>query len=525
MVTPLLWLALNVLGETDAATYPGSVSHPFDRYAGFTDLKVLKEVSAKPLRKSMRVNTLKYSPAEFLSWAKSKSWMTEPVPWCPEGFFVDRVNRDEALGKDLFHLLGGCYMQEASSMLPVALLDPQPGERVLDMSAAPGSKTTQIAARMGRADSQELQKKRGLLIANDVQEKRIWSLLTNLQRCGVVDVVVTRKVGQWFAGNMTEVFDRVLCDAPCTAQGTARKDSDALKYCSDDNIGKMAKLQRELLESAIHACKVGGRIVYSTCTLTPEENEGVVMSMLHKFPGMLEVVDPNEILAASGGRVAGSTNPIDDSALVQDWIAKNSNSPTASRYPLFRIWPQTFDTEGFFCAVLKKVAPTKDRGEKSKDDHRFELVPPSRARSIAARLEDWFGAKFLRDDEVLIEYKEQLSVLPESILKFYLPTNPYMSGLPFGKSTSHGLTRLSHEMATLRGLEATKQVVTLSESDIRDAMKGVNVKYEKPGMDDGDVLIAMESAALGKPIILGRGMLKNGIILNRLPREMVRMFA
>lgn len=514
---PLLWLALNVLGETDAATYPDSVSHPFDRYAGFTDLQILKDVSAKPLRKSMRVNTLKYSPAEFLSWAKSKSWMTEPVPWCPEGFFVDRVNRDEALGKDLFHLLGGCYMQEASSMLPVALLDPQPGERVLDMSAAPGSKTTQIAARMGRADAQELQKKRGLLIANDVQEKRIWSLLTNLQRCGVVDVVVTRKVGQWFAGNMTEVFDRVLCDAPCTAQGTARKDSDALKYCSDDNIGKMAKLQRELLESAIHACKVGGRIVYSTCTLTPEENEGVVMSMLQKFPGMLEVVDPATVAEDGKWKVE---SPIEDSGKVQASLGKKD-----SFYPLLRIWPQTFDTEGFFCAVLKKVAPTKDRGEKSKDDHRFELVPPSRARAIAERLEDWFGAKFLRDDEVLIEYKEQLSVLPESILKFYLPTNPYMSGLPFGKSTSHGLTRLSHEMSTLRGLEATKQVVTLSESDIRDAMKGVNVKYEKPGMDDGDVLIAMESAALGHPIILGRGMLKNGIILNRLPREMVRMFA
>lgn len=405
-------------------------------------------------------------------------------------------------------------------MLPVALLDPQPGERVLDMSAAPGSKTTQIAARMGRADAQELQKKRGLLIANDVQEKRIWSLLTNLQRCGVVDVVVTRKVGQWFAGNMTEVFDRVLCDAPCTAQGTARKDSDALKYCSDDNIGKMAKLQRELLESAIHACKVGGRIVYSTCTLTPEENEGVVMSMLQKFPGMLEVVDPTELRIENGKlRIA-----VEDSIKVQESLHHNSQF-SIPHSPFLRIWPQTFDTEGFFCAVLKKVAPTKDRGEKSKDDHRFELVPPSRARAIAERLEDWFGAKFLRDDEVLIEYKEQLSVLPKSILKFYLPTNPYMSGLPFGKSTSHGLTRLSHEMATLRGLEATKQVVTLSESDIRDAMKGVNVKYEKPGMDDGDVLIAMESAALGHPIILGRGMLKNGIILNRLPREMVRMFA
>jgi 16S rRNA (cytosine1407-C5)-methyltransferase len=172
----------------------------FDRYAEFTDLNALNESSAKPLRKSMRVNTLKSTPAEFLKWAKAKDWMTAPVPWCPEGFFVDRENRDEALGKDLLHVLGHTYMQEAASMLPVALLDPKPGDTVLDMSAAPGSKTSQIAARMNG---------KGVLIANDVQEKRIWSLLSNLQRCGVINVVVSRKVGQWFAGNMTERFDRV----------------------------------------------------------------------------------------------------------------------------------------------------------------------------------------------------------------------------------------------------------------------------------------------------------------------------
>src|SRR5204863_1262676 len=94
------------------------------------------------------VNTLKTSVESFKQWAAEKKWQLTPVPWCPEGFFVDRDDRREALGKDLLHLLGHAYMQEAASMLPVALLDPQPGEAVLDMSAAPGSKTTQIAARM-----------------------------------------------------------------------------------------------------------------------------------------------------------------------------------------------------------------------------------------------------------------------------------------------------------------------------------------------------------------------------------------
>ncbi|MBI2523956.1 hypothetical protein HYW11_01940 [Candidatus Peregrinibacteria bacterium] len=135
--------------------------HPFDRYAAFTDVAVLKEWSAKPLRKSVRVNTLKCSVERFQEWAKERCWQLEPVPWCREGFFIERPlpplpdpppkgegNMREPLGKDLLHLIGGFYIQEAASMLPVTLLDPQPGAAVLDMSAAPGSKTTQIAALM-----------------------------------------------------------------------------------------------------------------------------------------------------------------------------------------------------------------------------------------------------------------------------------------------------------------------------------------------------------------------------------------
>jgi 16S rRNA (cytosine1407-C5)-methyltransferase len=406
----------------------------FNRYSAFTDLKALNEWTEKPLRKSLRVNTLKCSVEDMLAWGKAKNWTLDPVPWCEEGFFVDRIDREEALGKDFMHLMGGFYLQEAASMLPVALLDPKPGDCVLDMSAAPGSKTTQIAARM---------QGRGVLVANDVQEKRIWSLLTNLHRCGVTNATVTRKVGQWFAGNMTEVFDRVLCDAPCTAQGTARKDSDALNYCSMDNIGKMARLQRELLESAIHACKVGGRIVYSTCTLTPEENEDVIFSLLAKYPDQLSIVNPADILKADFSR------PLQDSSKVQASLGH------AKAEPMIRLWPQTLDTEGFFSVAIEKKAPTRDRQtRKELVPHRWSLLPNSRRKNVADRLEDWFGASFIHEGDQLFEMKEQLFLLPEEYLHFFLPVNPYMGGIPFGKNTSHGLVRLSHEMATLRGSEA-----------------------------------------------------------------------
>lgn len=502
-----------------------SYVHPFSRYAEFTDLAKLNASSAQPLRKSMRVNTLKCSTEEFKNWAKSRGWMIEQVPWCKEGFYVDREDRSTALGKDLLHVLGYVYMQESASMLPVSLLDPQPGDIVLDMSAAPGSKTTQIGARVkcGSAEVQSAtsEKKSGFVIANDVQEKRIWSLLSNLQRCGVADSIVTRKVGQWFANAMTEQFDRVLCDAPCTAQGTIRKDSDALTYCSLENTEKMARLQASLLESAVHACKVGGRIVYSTCTLTPEENEGVVRLVLEKFPTQLRVVDPLTIAMNNEKLILSSA--IEDSYRVQELFFSQTSNLKPS-HPFLRLWPQTYDTEGFFSAVLEKTAPTKDPGRKSQELHRFDLLPKSRMREVKDRLIDWYGTSFIRDDEVLIEIKDQLLILPESALHFPLPVRPYYAGMPFGKLTDHGLVRLSHEMSTLRGHEATKQILHLPESEMKRTLAGVSVSVSVEGFDDGDVLLGLEENALSRPMIFGRGLLKKGAILNRLPREIVRMF-
>ncbi len=453
----------------------------------------------------------------MLAWGKQKDWSLNPVPWCEEGFFIDRVDREEALGKDFMHVMGGFYMQEAASMLPVSLLDPKPGEKILDMSAAPGSKTTQIAARM---------QGRGVIVANDVQEKRIWSLLTNLQRCGVTNACVTRKVGQWFAGHMTEVFDRVLCDAPCTAQGTARKDADALNYCSMDNVGKMAKLQRELLESAIHACKVGGRIVYSTCTLTPEENEDVVLSVLAKYPDQLVVVDPAAAVSGSSRNVL-CESAVRSSERVQAHLRKSVDySLPTTYYPLLRLWPQTYDTEGFFSAVIEKRAPTRDRQtKKDLEPHRWSLLPNSRRKNVADRLEDWFGTSFLHEGDQLFEMKEQLFLLPEEFLHFFLPVNPYMGGIPFGKNTSHGLVRLSHEMATLRGAEATKQVLRVSDEEMTSVLQGVNIPASPEGFDDGDVLFSVEAPSMARDIVFGRGMLKDGKVLNRLPRDIVRMYS
>jgi len=472
-----------------------SQSHPFDSYAAFTDIEALKAASSKPLRKSIRVNTLKTSVEKLQAHAVEKQWKLEPVPWCKEAFFVDRENRENALGKDLLHLLGHIYLQEAASMLPVELLGPLPGETILDMAAAPGSKTTQVAAKIGD---------RGVVVANDVQEKRLWTLKSALHRSGVTSCMVTRKVGQWFGGHATGRFDRVLCDAPCTAQGTSRKDSDALQYCSADNIGKMAKLQRELLTAAVHAAKVGGVIVYSTCTLTTEENEGVVSAILRSFPGQLEIVDPRTLDA----RFTSLDRAIEDSLLLQEKIGAEKPIPCV------RLWPHVYDTEGFFCAVIRKIAPTRPAESHPMVRFQEERIPPGRAKELVRSLEEQFGTSFLHKGDHLFERGKQLLLTNEEISDFQLPVTDYSVGLPFALRLDEGRIRLDHETAALRGMEATGNICMLDDQQLNELLDGKDTTCD-PSLF-GDCLLQYQG------LCVGVGLAREGKLKNRLPRWVVQ---
>ena len=483
--------------------------HPFNRYSKFTDVNLLKEASEKPLRKSLRVNTLKMSVKDFKEWAKERGWEIEPVPWCNEGFFIDRESREEALGKDLLHLLGNVYMQEAASMLPVELLDPQPGETILDLSAAPGSKSTQIVAKMGRptfAPNGAMVGK-GVLVANDMKEKRLWTLNGALQRSGTVNAILINKLGQWYGKHMTERFDRVLIDAPCTAQGTLRKDPSALTYTSENSIGKAAKLQRELLEAAIHATKVGGRIVYSTCTLTPEENEEVVMSLLNKFSVQLEVIDPRQ---DKGHGTWDIRKAIEDSEHVQ----QKALSPLSnSLCPFIRIWPQTYNTEGFFCAVLEKKAPTREVEHMDIIKLKGEIIRQSQSNEIINYLEKHYGIKFIEDQERLILDAKQFFLTTQEVLDFKLPTKAFAVGLPFGKVIRDQPVYLSNEVALLRGSSASKNVSDIDDQQLKDLLKGKNVSCDENLL--GHVLIRWRNFCIGK------GRSRSGKLKNQISRWMI----
>lgn len=233
------------------------------------DVDKFLEWVKKPIRKSIRVNTLKISPEKLFERLK---WNYEKIPWSENGFFVDEKCK---LGSTIEHDLGYYYVQEAASMIPVEVLDVKDGDLVLDLCAAPGSKTTQIACK----------NLHGTIVANEFYIQRAKSLTANVARMGITNCIITNKDGCKFyeIKNAKEIFDKVLVDAPCSAVGTARKNPEVLKKWSLKFLNKISSLQKKLLISGFECLKKGGILVYSTCTTTIEENEEVVKFLLEKY--------------------------------------------------------------------------------------------------------------------------------------------------------------------------------------------------------------------------------------------------
>ena len=235
-----------------------------------------------------------------------------PVPWEPEGFYYDPETRP---GLHVYHEAGVYYLQEASAMAPVALLDPKPGERVCDLCAAPGGKTTQIAGRMlGR----------GFLVCNEINPKRAKILSRNIERMGVANALVTNEHPETLASRFPGFFDRVLVDAPCSGEGMFRKEEAAVTDWSQETVQMCARRQREILDSAARLVRPGGRLVYSTCTFAPEEDEETVAAFLKAHPEF-------------------TPEPVE-----APWFVPGENAS-------YRMWPHKLLGEGHFAAVLRKT--------------------------------------------------------------------------------------------------------------------------------------------------------------------------
>ncbi|MEK6899505.1 MAG: RsmB/NOP family class I SAM-dependent RNA methyltransferase [Nanoarchaeota archaeon] len=295
-----------------------------ERYSKLTDWEDFKKYSLSFLRRSIRVNTLLCSVADAKKNILSKGWVLDPIPWCKEGFWIAHPDRRD-VGNLLEYHIGEVYVQEAASMIPPLVLKPKPGEIVLDMCASPGSKTTQMAAMM---------ENKGLLVANDYKGDRLQSLGINLQRSVLTNTLITLMHGRKFS---TFQFDKILLDAPCSGTGTIRKSLKTIRIWNANMITKLARQQKELIETAFENLKSGGEMVYSTCSVEPEEDEGVVNHLLKKYEN------------AKVMKVA--LKGLKTSPAVMEFEGEKYHPDVQHT---LRIWPQDNDTEGFFIAKIKK---------------------------------------------------------------------------------------------------------------------------------------------------------------------------
>ncbi|MBD0786581.1 16S rRNA (cytosine(1407)-C(5))-methyltransferase RsmF [Vibrio sp. Y2-5] len=436
----------------------------------------------RPLRKSVRVNTLKVSVEEFKKRAEDKGWALEPVPWCETGFWIDADESEVPLGNTAEHMAGLFYIQEASSMMPVSALFTGADSHylsVLDTAAAPGSKTTQIAA---------LMQNNGILVANEFSASRVKVLHANIERCGIRNTALTNFDGRVFGGWLPEQFDAVLLDAPCSGEGTIRKDPDSLKNWSKESIHSIADTQKELIESAFQALKVGGVLVYSTCTLSREENQDVCQHLKQTFDDAVSF----ESLA--------SLFPEANKALTEEGF--------------LHIFPQVYDCEGFFVARIRKHASVETPAVKKRlGKFPFEKANSKVSNDVNQELQKSLGISLPENSSVWLRDND-VWLFPNALEPMLGELRFSRMGIKIAETHKKGY-RWQHQVATTLATGDEACCVELSIEDAREWYMGRDVRPQ--GLSgQGEVIVRFGND------VIGLGKWVGNRVKNGLPRELVR---
>jgi len=421
--------------------------------------------------------------ADFLALAQSYQWDLEPVPWCAEGFWINRHAHDESrLGNALSHLAGLFYIQEASSMLPVTALfagNAQPA-LVMDVAAAPGSKTTQIAAMM---------ENRGGIVANEYSASRVKVLHANISRCGVSNAALTHFDGRVFGAALPETFDAVLLDAPCSGEGVIRKDPDAMSNWSEASVNEIAATQRELIDSAFHALKPGGVLVYSTCTLNAQENQQVCQWLIETYADAVEVESLTDLFVGA------------------------QQSVTPEGY--LHVFPQVYDSEGFFVARFRKTDSIPRLPVPGYKVGRLPFSPLSRQDSAEIiNAANGSGLSWPDKQYTLWQRDKEIWLVPAIFEPLFGKVRFSRIGIRLAERFPKGF-RWQHEAVVAFSVTDAKNKFELDDELAQSWWRGVDIYPEKPPQTD-ECLVTWQDQPLGLAKRIGSR------IKNSLPRELVR---
>ena len=410
---------------------------------------------------------LRLNPRRASAEAAAEPFVESPVPWEPLGRYLRAGARP---GAAIAHWAGAYYIQEASAMAAVAALEPRPGERVLDLCAAPGGKSTQIAAAMGSL---------GLLVSNDPEPARAKALAGNLERMGVPNAVVVNMLPDQLAARWPERFDAILVDAPCSGEGMFRRDPDARGEWNPAAPEGCARRQADILDAAARMLRPGGRLVYSTCTFNRQENEGSVEAFLSRHPEF----KPEDFALAGVGRSTGGA---------------------------LRLFPHRLRGDGHFAARLRKAgesaqtAPDKPPKPARRSGPGPAVDPEALLRALAreaCRLPAWL------DGMAIQTHGDRLCAAPREL--------PPLDGI---RVVSPGLWLLRAGRSHIEPEHALAMAIgpaeALRSAELDDAQAAAFLAGEAIPLDGarGWTLAAWH----GMP--LGWGKLSDGVLKNHLPK-------
>lgn len=435
--------------ETGSVMLPESFKEKMRELLG-TEYEAYLESLKQPCHSGLRINNRKLKKDE---WEEICPFHIEPVPWISNGYYYTEGKDAIRPSRHPYYYAGLYYLQEPSAMTPASLLPIEPGNRVLDLCAAPGGKSTELGARL---------QGKGLLFANDISNSRAKALLKNLEMAGIANLCVSSETPEKLSELLPEFFDRILVDAPCSGEGMFRKDPDMVKSYLDRGPKEYVPIQRSIVEEAVKMLRPGGFLLYSTCTFDEEENEGTIRFLLEKYPDMCLADLPQK-----------------------EGFERGRGLPEC-----VRLFPHRILGEGHFIALLKKKEKTEEyekkaeNGEKRAGQRTAEMADSPVSEFLSHISIDW-------SPERLYEKNEKIYYLPEGFKEIsgkavkklrFLRTGLLLGELKKGRfepSQAFAMALRQEEYPDTVNLKAEDErairylkgeTVMLSEDEVRDGL-------------------------------------------------------
>jgi len=425
----------------------------------------------------MRISPLYHEPGFIVDQLKKYNIVLEEVEQVPNAYKI--LSGAENIGKTVEFAIGKYYIQSLSSMIPAMILNPTENDYVLDLCAAPGSKSTQIAAMM---------KNKGTFYANEISLERMKGLVFNVDKLNLVNMGIIFHKGELLSKVFEKYFDKILVDAPCSALGIVQKKGEVSNWWNTKQVDKIAELQMRLLISAIKMLKVGGEIVYSTCTMTVEENEYVVNKILKNYP--MEIVDIELPVKSHPG-----------------FIKYNNMEFHQDLSKTRRIIPWEINSEGFFITKLRKTEDTLANKKEIIKDRGLNLLSPKSAKinKYLNNIHNQFGISF----EVLNNFKYIIKNTDIYFINEKWNTDNLSLfnrvGIQFGNIDKVDDAHLHTNGARALQSHITKNIIELkSEEELKTYLTGGTIKSINENF--GQKVVKYNEYFLGTAIALREGL-------------------